>query len=114
MPLLNCGGSQFSTMLELHFADTRSIVPSGIRLNQCHRFRLSSWYLYIPTFDGTLDTTFEVKRTFVPADFTRACPKRLSMNFLPPASRRRFCPPSHASRPSRAKRKATWEETNRI
>jgi hypothetical protein len=30
---LNCGGSQFSTMLELHFADTRSIVPSGIRLN---------------------------------------------------------------------------------
>src|SRR5689334_12575751 len=32
MPLLNCGGSQFSTMLKLHFADTRSIVPSGTRL----------------------------------------------------------------------------------
>src|SRR5580704_7127731 len=72
MPLLNCGRSQFSTMPELHFADTRSIVPSEIRLNQCHPFRLSSWYLYIPTFDGTLDTTFEVKRTSVPAGFTRA------------------------------------------
>src|ERR1700756_754327 len=33
--LLNCGGSQFSTILELHFADTRSIVPSGTRLNEC-------------------------------------------------------------------------------
>ena len=85
MPLLNCGGSQFSTMLELHFADTRSIVPSGTRLNQCHPFRLSSRYLYIPTLDGTLDTTFEVERTSVPAGFTRACARQFSPGRSPPA-----------------------------
>jgi hypothetical protein len=68
MPPLNCGGKQSSTMPGIRFADTRSSSRCRIELNYAtHLDWPSSWYLCIPTFSATLDTTFEEKRASMPA-----------------------------------------------